>query len=147
MRLVEATLYALRIPFVEAFSHSVTERRWSDSVVVRVRDEVGTEGFGEGTPRAYVTGETVETMLEHLVHDLWPRVAGRELPPAGHLAGQRCQSHLGLTQQQPAEQELAIGGQGRVGEGGGQRLDKGLHGRYHGPHEGFPPGRSPSVKH
>src|SRR2546428_12585421 len=87
MRLVGATLYALRIPFVEAFSHSATERRWSDSVVVRVRDDAGTEGFGEGTPRPYVTGETVETMLEHLGRDLWPRVAGRELPPAGHLAG------------------------------------------------------------
>ena len=87
MRLVGATLYGLRIPFVEAFSHSATERRWSDSVVVRVRDDAGTEGFGEGTPRPYVTGETVETMLQHLGRDLWPRVAGRELPPAGHLAG------------------------------------------------------------
>jgi L-alanine-DL-glutamate epimerase-like enolase superfamily enzyme len=87
MRLVAASLYALRIPFVEAFSHSARERRCSDSVVVRVRDERGTEGFGEGTPRPYVTGETVDTMLEHLASDLWPRVAGRELPPAGHLAG------------------------------------------------------------
>ena len=55
MRLVAATLYALRIPFVESFRHRVTERRWSDSVVVRVRDEAGTEGFGEGmapAPRA-----------------------------------------------------------------------------------------------
>jgi muconate cycloisomerase len=87
MRLVAATAYALRIPFIESFSHSATERRWSDSVVVRVRDESGVEGFGEGVPRPYVTGETVETMLDHLIRDLWPRVAGRELPPAGHLAG------------------------------------------------------------
>jgi muconate cycloisomerase len=87
MRLVGATLYALRIPFVEAFSHSATDRRASDSVVVRVRDEAGTEGFGEGTPRPYVTGETVATMLDHLGRQLWPRVAGRALPPTGHLAG------------------------------------------------------------
>jgi len=60
MKLVAATLYALRIPFVESFSHSATERRWSDSVVIRVRDEAGTEGFGEGTPRPYVTGEIVD---------------------------------------------------------------------------------------
>ena len=85
MRLVAATLYALRIPFVESFSHSATERRWSDSVVVRVRDEAGTEGFGEGTPRPYVTGEIVETMLDHLTCELWPRVADRELPPACNL--------------------------------------------------------------
>ena len=85
MKLVAATLYALRIPFVESFSHSATERRWSDSVVIRVRDEAGTEGFGEGTPRPYVTGEIVETMLDHLTCELWPRVAGREVPPACNL--------------------------------------------------------------
>jgi muconate cycloisomerase len=87
MKLVAATIYALRIPFVEAFSHSTTERRWSDSVVVRVRDAAGTEGFGEGAPRPYVTGETVETMLAHLAGELWPRVAGRELPAPGDLGG------------------------------------------------------------
>ena len=85
MKLVAATLYALRIPFVESFSHSATERRWSDSVVVRVRDEAGTEGFGEGAPRPYVTGETVETMLDHLASALWPQVAKREVPPVADL--------------------------------------------------------------
>jgi muconate cycloisomerase len=85
MKLVAATLYALRIPFVESFSHSATERRWSDSVVVRVRDDAGTEGFGEGSPRPYVTGETVESMLDHLAGELWPRVAHREVPPADDL--------------------------------------------------------------
>ena len=85
MKLVAATLYALRIPFVESFSHSATERRWCDSVVVRVRDEAGTEGFGEGAPRSYVTGETVETMLDHLAGELWPLVAGREVPPVEGL--------------------------------------------------------------
>jgi muconate cycloisomerase len=80
MKLVAATLYALRIPFVESFRHSATERRCSDSVVVRVRDEAGNEGFGEGAPRPYVTGETVETMLDHLTGELWPRIANREIP-------------------------------------------------------------------
>jgi L-alanine-DL-glutamate epimerase-like enolase superfamily enzyme len=86
MRLVAATLYGLRIPFVESFVHSAGERRWSDSIVVRVRDEAGVEGFGEGAPRPYVTGETVATALDHLALDLWPLVAGRELPPAENLA-------------------------------------------------------------
>ena len=85
MKLVAATLYALRIPFVESFSHSARERRWSDSVVVRVRDDAGAEGFGEGSPRPYVTGETVESMLDHLASELWPRVAHREVPPADDL--------------------------------------------------------------
>jgi L-Ala-D/L-Glu epimerase len=81
VKLVAATIYALRIPFVEAFAHSAAERRAADSVVVRVRDEAGTDGFGEGVPRPYVTGETAELMVEHLAGDLWPEVAGRELPP------------------------------------------------------------------
>jgi len=80
MRLVAATVYALRIPFVESFAHSLKERRSSDSVVVRVRDEMGTEGFGEGVPRPYVTGETADIMVEHLARDLWPAVADRALP-------------------------------------------------------------------
>ncbi len=85
MKLVAATLYALRIPFVESFSHSASERRWSDSVVVRVRDDAGTEGYGEGVARPYVTGETVETMLDHLASELWPGVANREVPSADDL--------------------------------------------------------------
>ncbi len=84
MRLVAGTVYALRIRFVEAFRHSATERACSDSVVVRVVDEAGCEGFGEGVPRPYVTGERVETVLHHLARVLWPGIAGRELP---RLAG------------------------------------------------------------
>lgn len=84
MKLVASTVWALGIPFVEAFRHSAQERRWSDSVVVRVRDDTGTEGFGEGAARPYVTGETVDTMVQHLRRDLWPEVAERELP---ELAG------------------------------------------------------------
>jgi L-Ala-D/L-Glu epimerase len=80
VRLVAATLYGLEIPFVEAFRHSARERSACDSVVVHVRDEIGTEGFGEGCPRPYVTGETVDTVLRHLAEDLWPGVMERELP-------------------------------------------------------------------
>lgn len=80
MRLVSATVYALRIPFTEAFKHSAKERTVCDSVVIRVRDEHGTEGFGEGAPRPYVTGETVDMLVEHVTNALWPAIAERELP-------------------------------------------------------------------
>jgi L-Ala-D/L-Glu epimerase len=80
MRLVSATLYALQIPFTESFAHSTKERTSCDSVVVRVCDEAGIEGFGEGVPRPYVTGETPESVMTHLADDLWPAVAGREAP-------------------------------------------------------------------
>jgi muconate cycloisomerase len=83
VRLVAGTVYALGIPFVETFRHSASERRWSDSVVVRVQDEAGTEGFGEGVARPYVTGETPETVVRSLVEDLWPAVADRQVPEGG----------------------------------------------------------------
>jgi muconate cycloisomerase len=80
VRLASATVYALDIPFVEAFRHTAAERTASDSVVVRVVTDEGVEGFGEGVPRAYVTGESVESLAEHLAGTLWPAVAGRDLP-------------------------------------------------------------------
>jgi muconate cycloisomerase len=81
VRIAAATVYALEVPFVEAFRHSAHDRRACDSVVVRVVDEDGCVGFGEGAPRPYVTGETPESVIEHLV-ELWPRIVGVDLPEA-----------------------------------------------------------------
>jgi muconate cycloisomerase len=80
MRLVSAALFALEIPFVESFRHHLKDRTACDSVVVRVRDDAGIEGFGEGVPRPYVTGETADLMLEHIAERLWPGVAERPVP-------------------------------------------------------------------
>lgn len=81
MKLISATVYALRLPFVASFAHSAKERVFSDSIVVKVRDESGIEGFGEGAPREYVTGETQATALAHIAETLWPSVARRPLSP------------------------------------------------------------------
>src|SRR5882724_3244581 len=75
MRIDRATIFCLRIPFVEAFKHSTSARSFSDSIVVRVRAEDGAVGYGEGLARSYVTGETVESMVSHIVNRLWPAVA------------------------------------------------------------------------
>lgn len=80
MRLVSATVYALRIPFLESIRHSLAGRAWSDSVVVRVVDEEGADGFGEAAPRSYVTGETPADVVSHLARALWPAVRGAALP-------------------------------------------------------------------
>jgi len=78
--LQSATIYALRIPFVSAFTHRSAARSFCDSVVVKVVDDAGIEGFGEGVPRPYVTGETAAFMVDHLSSDLLPPIMGRELP-------------------------------------------------------------------
>jgi muconate cycloisomerase len=87
MKLVALTVYALQIPFVSAFRHSLGDRTWCDSVVVRVRTDTGVEGFGEGVPRDYVTGETAERVVARLAEHLWPALAGRELPELPGEAG------------------------------------------------------------
>jgi L-alanine-DL-glutamate epimerase-like enolase superfamily enzyme len=80
MRITGATIYALRIPFVEAFSHSTKSRQFSDSFVVRVTAQDGATGYGEGVARPYVTGETVEASLGHIENLLWPAVVRCDYP-------------------------------------------------------------------
>lgn len=80
MRLVSATVYTLRIPFLTSVRHSLAGRAWSDSVIVRVLDADGAEGFGEAAPRPYVTGETPADVVDHLARVLWPAVRGISEP-------------------------------------------------------------------
>ena len=80
MKIIGATCFSLRIPFVETFGHSASVRSRSDSVVVRLSAEDGTVGYGEGLPRPYVTGETVETCVDHIAQCLWPAIAGSDFP-------------------------------------------------------------------
>lgn len=84
MKFVKATLFALQIPFVEAFAHSVRDRTYSDAIVVRVEAADGTVGYGEAIARPYVTGETVDSCLHYMVEVLWPIVRQTDFlaPPA-----------------------------------------------------------------
>lgn len=81
MQIVEATLFALRIPFVEAFAHSIKSRTYSDSIVVRLQADDGTVGYGEAVARPYVTGETVESCLRYMIESLWPAVRKANYAP------------------------------------------------------------------
>lgn len=87
MRVVAATLMALRIPFVEAFAHSVRSRTYSDSIVVRLVLEDGTVGYGEAVARPYVTGETVEACLAFMGSQIWPAVQHTDYPAPSATAG------------------------------------------------------------
>lgn len=79
MKIVSATVYAMDIPFVEPFGHTMAERDRSDSVVVKVITDAGIAGFGEGVPRPYVTGETRATSIKHIHDILLPAVLGTDL--------------------------------------------------------------------
>lgn len=56
----------LAIPFRHAFAHASAVRVQAANVLVRLESAGGAVGLGEGCPRPYVTGETVETVLDFL---------------------------------------------------------------------------------
>jgi hypothetical protein len=73
-RIESVTIYQLRIPFQQAFSHALHSREESDAVIVRVTDADGRSGFGESLPRSYVTGETTESMIARIREQLAPKI-------------------------------------------------------------------------
>jgi len=80
MKIIKATLFALRIPFTETFSHSVKSRTYSDSIVVKIQGEDGTIGYGEAVARPYVTGETVSSCLKFMTEEIFPVVSQIDYP-------------------------------------------------------------------
>jgi muconate cycloisomerase len=76
MRVVGLTAYHVRIPLYRAIQHATTYRTETDNVVVRCELADGTVGWGEGVPRDYVTGETIDTALALLQASDLPRQVG-----------------------------------------------------------------------
>ena len=66
MRIAELIAYHVQIPLKAKIRHASYTRQMTDSVVVRCRLVDGTEGWGEGLPREYVTGETINSAFELL---------------------------------------------------------------------------------
>src|SRR6516225_3641823 len=66
MRIVELTAFQVLIPLRRAVRHASHTRTETDNLLVRCVLEDGTEGFGEGVPREYVTGETIHSALDLL---------------------------------------------------------------------------------
>ncbi len=75
VKIEEVALYVVEIPFKEAFKHSLAERRVARNVIVAIRSSEGFVGYGEALPREYVTGESIESVLDSLeqfwVPSLW----------------------------------------------------------------------------
>src|SRR5262249_30868995 len=75
-KVVELTALLVRIPLKRAIKHASHTRTETDNLIVRCVLADGTEGFGEGVPREYVTSESAESALEVLKKtDLASRLA------------------------------------------------------------------------
>lgn len=58
MRIARITAYLLHLPLRQEIKHASATRSESTNVLVCCRLGDGTQGWGEGVPRSYVTGET-----------------------------------------------------------------------------------------
>lgn len=66
MRIVELVAHHVRVPLKKAIRHASHTRTATDNIIVRAVLADGTVGYGEGVPRDYVTGETIDSSLEKL---------------------------------------------------------------------------------
>jgi len=66
MRIVELEARQVRIPLRRKITHASHTREETDNVVIRCVLSDGSIGYGEGVPRDYVTGETIDSVFELL---------------------------------------------------------------------------------
>jgi muconate cycloisomerase len=66
MRVVELEARLVRVALRRKVTHASHTRTETDNVVVRCKLSDGSTGYGEGVPRDYVTGETIDFSLDLL---------------------------------------------------------------------------------
>lgn len=71
MHISELICRHVRIPLKKKVKHASHERQSTDSLVVSCRLSDGTVGWGEGLPREYVTGDTIEDDLRLFEQANW----------------------------------------------------------------------------
>jgi muconate cycloisomerase len=71
VKIVELSACHVRIPLRKPIRHASHTRAETDNLIVRCVLEDQTVGFGEGVPRDYVTGETIDGALELLRRSDW----------------------------------------------------------------------------
>jgi L-Ala-D/L-Glu epimerase len=77
MTISSLKLFRVAVPLKKVVRHASFERSVSENLVTRVTLDDGTIGYGEGVPRPYVTGETIETAVATLEARDWARLVGR----------------------------------------------------------------------
>ncbi|NLF33038.1 MAG: hypothetical protein GX591_19405 [Planctomycetes bacterium] len=60
---------------MRAFQHAAADRRTAEAIVVRLHLADGRAGWGEALPRPYVTGETLDSVVDDLRGIFWPLLA------------------------------------------------------------------------
>ena len=71
-RTARLDVYRTAIP-MRSFEHAAASRDLAEAIVVRMELADGRIGWGETLPRPYVTGETLDSVVEDIEHTLWPQ--------------------------------------------------------------------------
>lgn len=79
MRVCRAEAFLVRLPLRLTVSHALAARRESVNLLVKLSDDQGNEGWGEGVPRDYVTGEVAESSFATLANVLLPSLVGIDI--------------------------------------------------------------------
>jgi muconate cycloisomerase len=74
----KVVIHQLKLPFSFDFSHSLRKRSYVNNIIVEIIAQQGQiVGYGEGAPRSYVTGESIESTIKSIRHfikyDSFPR--------------------------------------------------------------------------
>lgn len=73
MRISSLDAFHVRIRLRKPVRHASHSREETDSIVIRCRLDDGTVGWGEGLPREYVTGETIDSAWTILRDTNWSK--------------------------------------------------------------------------
>jgi len=68
----KADIWHLKLAFLSPIKHNLATHQGSENLVIKVTTEEGAAGYGEGVPRAFVTGETLTASLAFLREILAP---------------------------------------------------------------------------
>jgi len=101
LTVVHAEIAQIAIPFRFAFRHSLARRDVGDGVLLTVRDENGTRGHGECTPRDYVSGESSASVVDALVRRV-PPLLGRRFASFDELTALLAHEAQGLAREEHA---------------------------------------------
>jgi muconate cycloisomerase len=86
MILRKVDIWRLKLPFLYPFKHKLATHAGSENLVVKVTADNGSSGYGEGIPRAFVTGESMPEAVAFLTQSLGPRLLNASFSEPADLA-------------------------------------------------------------
>lgn len=79
MKIKNILLYRHNRPFNFCFASQHTQRKTSESIILKLTFDNGVTGFGESSPRSYVTREDQVSVIHTIRHCFFPLIANMEI--------------------------------------------------------------------